>query len=90
MAAHRGSGPPLIRSPKRTSRPSFSSGQRKLKWREQANALIDLGLSGHSEDWYPKTIDPYRDCPGRCGAWERSVLPARSCKRKPRWMPLPK
>src|SRR5258708_12569943 len=45
MAAHRGSGPPLIRSPKRTSRPSFSSGQRKLKWREQANARFKIGQS---------------------------------------------
>jgi hypothetical protein len=42
MAAHRGSGPPLIRSPKRTNRPWFSSGQRKLKWREQVKALIQL------------------------------------------------
>ncbi len=41
-AAHRGSGPPLIQSPKRTSRPWFSSGQRKLKWREQALSRTDI------------------------------------------------
>jgi hypothetical protein len=42
---HRGTSPPLIRSPKRTSRSSFSSGQRKLKWREQGNGLIELPRS---------------------------------------------
>ena len=29
--------------PKRTSRP-LTSGQRKLKWREQAKSLIEVGL----------------------------------------------
>ena len=41
--AQRGSGPSLIRSPKSTSRP-LTSGQRKLKWREQAKSLIEVGL----------------------------------------------
>src|SRR5258708_6269071 len=49
------------------------AGSRSTAPLNRSNSVLTVALLLLSDLCYV-AIDPYRDCPGRCGAWERSVL----------------